>query len=271
MLKNKTLKIYTVLLLTVTLMTALLSACGDKPASAPEATPASTITPVPVATTPPDVTEAPEQSGEDSSNQVVSGDWTYYLDETNAVVVNYGEDPPLHRKNVDGTDEDMGVRGFSFDIIGDYIYLDASYPYLDENGNQTWNTTRMALDGSGARRLEYGSMSARLIPEGSDKFYFTTARDNAVFVSDFTCESVTALPVTLPDQSELDKKLDSDREMQLDISEIADGRIEISITYLTTNGIQMYKGTYSMALDGSDLKKLSGSYYDYKALESELD
>ena len=253
------------------LLALSLAACGDKPVSAPEATPAPTPTPVPVATTPPDETPAPDQSVDENASEVVSGDWTYYLDESSTIVADYGEDPPLHRKKADGTDEDLGIRGFAFDIIGDYIYLDASYTYLDENGNQTWHTTRMAMDGSEQKRLEYGSMSARLIPEGGDKFYFTTARESAVFVSDFACENVTALAVTLPDQSELDKKLSSNREMQLDISEIAGDRISFGVVFVTPEGIQMYKGSYSMALDGSDIKKEEGTYYDYKSLESELD
>ena len=258
-------------LLLMLLLTVSLAACGDKPVSAPEATPAPTPTPVPVATTPPDETTAPDQSTDENSSEVLSGDWTYYLDEGNVIVADYGEDPPLHRKKADGTDEDLEARGFGFDIIGDYIYLDTNYPYLDENGNQTWHTTRMAMDGSGQRRLEYGSRSARLIPEGGDKFYFTIAREAVIFASDFACENVTALTVTLPDQSELDKELSSNREMQLDISDIADGRINFSVVYVTPEGIQMYKGSYSMAMDGSDIKKKDGTYYDYESLESELD
>lgn len=260
-----------IFLILALLLAALLAACGDKPVSAPDATPALTPTPEPVATTPPDATTAPDQSGDENSSEVVSGDWTYYLDENNAIVTDYGEDPPLHRKKAGGTDEDLGVRGFGFGIIGDYIYLDASYPYLDESGNQAWHTTRIDLDGSGQKRLEYGSMSERLIPEGGDKFYFTTAHETAIFASDFSCENVTALAVTLPDQSDLDKKLSSSRELQLDISEIAGGRISFSVTFMTPEGIQMYKGSYSMALDGSDIKKKDGTYYDYESLESELD
>jgi len=271
MAKRTAMRKHLYLLLTLLLLIALLAACGDKPVSAPDATPALTPTPIPVATTPPDVTTPPDQSGDENSSEVVSGDWTYYLDESNAIVADYGEDPPLHRKKVDGTDEDLGARGFAFDIIGDYIYLDASYPYLDENGNQTWHTTRMALDGAGKRRLEYGSISERLIAEGGDKFYFTTAHEAVVFVSDFACENVTALTVTLPDQSEIDNKLDSDREMQMDISEIAGGRISLSVVFVTPEGIQMYKGSYSMEMDGSDIKKKDGTYYDYESLESELD
>lgn len=259
------------MLLALLLAAVMLTACADKPVSAPEATPEPTPTPEPIATTPPDTTAAPGQPGDENVSEVTMGDWTYYLDESNAIVTDYGEDPPLCRKKADGTAADLGARGFGFDIIGDYIYLDSNYPYLDESGNQTWHTTRMALDGSGQRRLEYGSMSERLIPEGSDKFYFTTAREAAIFVSDFACENVTALPVTLPDQKDLDKKLGSSRELQLDISEITGGRISFSVIYVTPQGIQMYKGSYSMALDGTDIKKKDGTYYDYESLESELD
>ncbi len=271
MAKRSVMRKHIYLLLALLLLSALLAACGDKPVSAPEATPVPTPTPVPVATTPPDEPIVSEQSGDENLSEVVAGDWTYYLDENSTIVADYGEDPPLHRKKADGTDEDLGIRGFGFSVIGDYIYLDASYPYLDEGGNQAWHTTRMAMDGSGQRPLEYGSMSERLIPEGGDKFYFTTAHETAIFVSDFACENVTALAVTLPDQSELDKKLDSGRELQLDISEITGGRISFSVVFVTPEGIQMYKGTYSMAMDGSDIKKKDGTYYDYEALESELD
>ncbi len=270
MIKKAVYKKLTCLLPALLLSAFALAACADKPVSAPEATPAPAVTAAPVSTTPPERTEA-GQPGDENSNEIVAGGWTYYLDENNAVVTDYGEDPPLHRKNAAGLNEYLEIRGFAFDIIGEYIYLDSSYPYPDESGNHAWYTTRMALDGSDKRRLEYGSMSARLVPEGEQRFYFTTARECAVFAADFTFENVTPLIVTLPDESEIAGKLDADRELQLDISDIAGGQISLSVTFLTPAGIQMYKGSYKMATDGTGIEKLNGTYYDYESLESALD
>jgi hypothetical protein len=262
-------KRYIGLVMAIMLLAALFVGCA-KPASSPDAsaTPSASAT-TPIATTPPDVVETAPAVDEDEDSFVIDG-WTYYLNDEDTAVLNYGEDPPLHRKN--GTnDENLGIRGFHFDIIGDYIYVNSNYPDLDEDGNQTWYTTRMGLDGSGARRLEYTSMSERLIPEGEQKFYFTTEGESAVFVSDFSCETVTPMIVTLPDKSELDKKLSPDKDMQLDIDGISDGYITLVVTFLTPEGIQMYKGTYKMAEDGSKIEKVNGTYYDYESLESELD
>ena len=264
-------KKYLIIGLAVLLIAAIVGGCGDaKPTSASASTtPSPAATVEPVATTAPDVTATP--ANDEGQNTVSADGWTYYLNEEDAVAVNYGEDPPLLRKNSTGSDEDLDIRGFGFDIIGDYIYVDSNYPDLDENGNQIWYTTRMSLDGSEKRRLEYSSMSARVIPEGEQKFYFTTARESAVFVSDFSGENVTPLIVALPDMSELDQKLSSSKEMQMDINEIKDGSIGFDVTFLTAEGIQMYKGTYKMAEDGSGIEKVSGTYYDYKSLESDLD
>jgi hypothetical protein len=243
-----------------------LAGCA-KPADSAAVSGTPLVSVAPIATTPPDVTAAPADEDEDA---VVADGWTYYLDEEEDAVVNYGEDPRLHRKNDTG-DEDLGIRGFAFGIIGNYLYLDSNYPDLDENGNQAWYTTRMALDGSGKRRLEYSSMSARLMAGDGQQFYFTTAGECAVFVADLSCENVTALIVTLPDMDELNKKLDANRDLQLDIDAIEDGAFTLGVTFLTPDGIQMYKGTYSMTLDGSKIEKKSGTYYDYESLESELD
>lgn len=251
---------------------SVLAGCADPASSSasplPSASPSATSEPIP--TTPPDTVGVPESDGD--SDQVTADGWTYYLDENDAAALNYGEDPPLHRKSADGSsDEDLGLRGFHFDIIGEYIYVDSSYADLDENGNQVWYTTRMNKDGSDQRRLEYGGMSARLVPEGEEKFYFTAAGESAVFVSDYACENVTALAAALPDESELADKLGPGRDRQLDISEIAEGTISLEVTFLTTEGIQMYKGSYKMAADGTGIEKIKGTYYDYQSLESELD
>ena len=258
----------------IALTAAMLAGCA-KPAASQSAgvsaTPDISATPVP--TTAPDVTKAPASAGSDEDlNQITLDGWIYYLDENDPVVTSYGEDAPLHRKSEDGgSDEDFGLRGFEFDIIGSYIYLDSNYPDLDENGNQAWYTTRMNLDGSNPRRLEYGSMSARLSPEGEQKFYFTTMGDRAVYASDFSCENVTAFVITLPDESDLSRKLPSSRELQMDINEIADGWVSFDVVFLTPEGIQMYKGTYKVKEDGTGTEKISGTYYDYQSLESELD
>ena len=267
---GRRMKKYLSILLAIILAAAILAGCA-KPASSggASATPSASAVETPVATTPPDTVET-ANTADDDKDTVTVDDWTYYLDEEDAAVLDYGEDPPLHRKN-GSTDESLDIRGFAFDIIGNYVYLDSNYADLDEDGNQTWYTTRMGLDGSDKRRLEYGSMSERLIPEGEQKFYFTTAGDSAVYASDFSCENVTPLIVKLPDQNDLDKKLGSNKDMQLDIDGIENGSISIGITFLTPEGIQMYKGTYKMTEDGSKIEKVNGTYYDYQSLESELD
>jgi hypothetical protein len=129
----------------------------------------------------------------------------------------------------------------------------------------------MGLDGTDQRRLEYGCMSTRFIPEGAQQFYFTIAGDSTVYVSDFAAENVKALPIALPDTDELNRKLASGREMQLDIDGVADGEVTIIVIFATSEGIQMYKGTYLVAEDGSGTEKVSGTYYDYQSMQSELD
>ena len=259
------------ILLIVIMIAAALGGCAKEASSQTSLAGSTPLSGTPVPTTPPDIIEVSPSAGDANPDAVTVGDWTYYLDENDAVTADYGEDPPLCRKTEDGSAEDLGLRGFEFDIIGDYIYLDSTYPNLDESGNQTWYTTRMNLDGSDQRRLEYGSMSTRLIPEGAQKFYFTVAGDCAVYVSDFSCQNVTVLLIALPDASDLDRKLGTSRDMQLDIDEVAGGWITFAITFLTPEGIQMYKGTYKMSEDGASFEKIKGTYYDYESLESELD
>ncbi|MGI5918345.1 MAG: hypothetical protein ACOX8N_01610 [Christensenellales bacterium] len=256
-------------ILCIGLALALVLAGCAKPADSPSVagTPQPVVTPMPIPTTAPDVAATP---ADEEEGIVLADGWTYYLDEDEIAVTDYGEDPRLCRKN-ESSVEDLGIRSFAFDIIGDYIYADSRYPDLDDKGNQAWYTTRMSLDGSGKRRLEYASMSARLMAEDGQHFYFTTAGESAVFVADLACENVTPLVVNLPDADELNKELDADRELQLDIESIESGRFKLSVTFVTPDGIQMYKGTYAMSLDGSAIEKKSGTYYDYKSLESALD
>jgi|AGTN01.2.fsa_nt_gi hypothetical protein len=257
-------------LLAITLVAAAFGGCAKEASSDLPSASASVSSGAPIPTTAPDAEAVSASPGNGGEGSVTVDGWTYYLNEEDAATINYGEDPTLRRKTEDGgSDEDLRTRGFAFDIIGDYIYLDSNYPNLDTNGNQTWYTTRMSLDGSEQRRLEYGSMSTRLVL--AQKFYFTVAGDSAIYVSDFACEDVAVLPIALPDVSDLDKKLASDREMQLDVDSVAGGWITFIVTFVTPEGIQMYKGTYKMAEDGSGAEKVSGTYYDYESLESELD
>jgi hypothetical protein len=256
------------ILLAAVLIAASAGGCAKETSGSPSDSLSPIATGTPVPTTAPDIVEASASASTDEDAITVNG-WTYYLDEEDAATVNYGEDPPLHRKNEDGSDENMGLRGFGFDIIGEYIYLDASYSDLDENGNQTWYTTRVSLDGSSQRRLEYGSMSARVV--AAQKFYFTVAGDSAIYASDFSCENVAVLLIALPDESEFNTKLDSNREMQLDIDTVEGGWINFAITFITPEGIQMYKGNYKMSENGSGIEKISGTYYDYKSMQSDLD
>ena len=262
-------RLYILLIITV-LVAGLLAGCANPASSQPSASSSASGTPIP--TTPPDTESVSAPLAEADENQVTVDGWTYYLNETDAATVDYGEDPPLHRKSEDGaSDEKLGLRGFAFDVIGEYLYLDSNYADLNENGTQTWYTTRMKLDGSDPRKLEYGSMSVRLIPAGEQKFYFTTIGDCAVYASDFACEDVTPIIFVLPDQSDLDNKLDADREMQLDINEVVNGWISFDVIFITKEGIQMYKGTYKIKEDGTGVEKVRGTYYDYESLESELD
>jgi hypothetical protein len=259
-------------ILLIVTMIASFGGCAKEASST--ASPGASVAPptdTPVPTTPPDNVDASSSAGSGNSDEVTVGDWTYYLDENDAVTADYGEDPPLCRRSKEGTVEDLGLRGFEFDIIGEYIYLDSNYPDLDDKGNQAWCTTRMSLDGSNKKRLEYGSMSARLVPEGAQKFYFTVAGDSAIYVSDFSCQSVAVLLIALPDASDLDNKLASERDMQLDIDEVSGGWITFAVTFLTPEGIQMYKGTYKMQDSGVGIEKIKGTYYDYQSMESELD
>lgn len=257
----------TVIILAVALLMALLAGCTS-PASSTAGTSPS-LTPVP--TTQPESAPtagnaSPEEELGEDANAITQGDWVYYLDVNDPVVVNYSEDPPLHMRKTDGSgDVQLGIRGFRFDIIGDYIYLDSNDPDLDANGTQVWNTTRMKLDGSEKRVLEYGSMSLRLRPEGEQKFYFTTMGDSAVYISDFACENVETLVLNLPDKSEIDGKLGTDKLLQVDISEVKNGSINFEVTFSNSDGIELYSGSYKTTTDGKTVEKVKGTYYSYSS------
>ena len=263
-------KIFFISLSVIMVFGVLFTACSDEASSSSmeeDNTALHTNSPIP--TTQPDTTDMPSDLDEDAM-VIVYNDWTYYLDENDYTVEAYSEDPPLHRKNADSSvDEDLGIRGFNFDIIGDYIYVDSNDVVLDENAVQTWSTTKMSLDGYNKKKLEFGSMSARLIPEGEDKFYFTTLGDCAVYISDFSCENVDAIILQLPDKSELDEKLGADILLQLDISGISDGHIDFGVTVSADDGAILYSGLYKSTVDGSVTEKIEGTYYEYSAQENE--
>ena len=219
---------------------------------------------------PADVSASPDEGQDDEAKAITYNGWIYYLDVNDPVVVDYNEDPPMHMKKIDGSsDQQLGIRGFEFDIIGNYIYVDSNDPDLDENGTQTWSTTRMNLDGSDKKKLEYGSMSARLIPQGEQEFYFTTMGDGAIYISDFSCENVTTLIIDLPDKSELDKKLGTDKVLQLGINEITNGSINFDVTFSTEDGIELFSGSYKITADGKTIEKSKGTYFSYGSQENE--
>jgi hypothetical protein len=246
------------------------SAIQPSSSSSDSKTPSISIEPI--QTTAPEVTPDPDAaastgSDDDSKTTTYKG-WVYYLDINDPIVTTYNEDPPLHMKKTDNTgDVNLGVRGYNFDIIGDYIYMDSNDPDPDENGTQTWSTTRMGLDGSDKKKLEYGSMSRFILKDGQN-FYFTTMGDEAVYVSDFGCDNVTTLKLSLPNQSDLDTKLDKNKLLQVDISDVTAGVISFTASYLSENGTQLYSGTYKINADGSSIQKVKGTYY-YYAQESD--
>ena len=262
-------KISFVILSVLIVFSVLFGGCSNKTSSSSvEGDDAALQSNTPVPTTPPVATDTISDLNEDTM-AITHNDWTYYLDVDNYIVEAYSEDPPLHRRNADGSiDEDLEIRGFNFDIISDYIYVDSNDVVLDESAIQTWSTTRMSLDGSETKKLEYGSMSARLIPEGEDKFYFTTLGDCAVYICDFSCENVDTLILKLPDQSELDEKLGSDLLIQLDISGISDGYIHFDLTISADDGTILYSGSYKSTINGSTTEKIEGTYYEYISQEN---
>lgn len=251
--------------------TSSTAATGSAPkpssSSSVSKTPSISIEPIP--TTAPEATpDADTPASDDDSKTTTYKGWVYYLDINDPIVTTYNEDPPLHMKKTDNTgDVNLGVRGYNFDIIGNYIYLDSNDPEPDQNGTQTWSTTRMGLDGSGKKKLEYGSMS-RFIPKDGQNFYFTTMGDGAAYISDSGCDNVTTLKLSLPDQSELDSKLDKNKLLQVDISDVTSGVISFTASYLSQNGTQLYNGTYKINSDGSSISKIKGTYY-YYAQESD--
>jgi hypothetical protein len=256
-----------ILMLALVLSTALLGGCSSPASSISSASAAPSSTPVP--TTQPDETPAggtaDGELGEDS-NAITHGEWVYYLDVNDPVVVDFNEDPPVAMQKADGSgSEQLGIRGFQFDVIGDYLYVDSNDPDLDANGAQTWYTTRVTLDGSEKKVLEYASMSARLSPEGEQKFYFTTKGDSAIYISDFSCENVETLMVNLPDKSELDGKLDAEKVLQLDINSVENGTIDFDATFSSSDGLALYDGNYKMSADGKTVEKVKGTYFSYSS------
>jgi hypothetical protein len=247
------------------LSAAIFAGCAAPVSSAASEAPSAT----PVRTTPPDETPAGNslsaELGEDS-NAITHDGWIYYLDINDPVVTDFNEDPPVRMRNTDGSeDKQLGIRGFQFDVIGDYIYVDSNDHDIDAGGAQTWSTTRLNFDGTDMMRLEYGSMSKRLVPEGEQKFYFTTMGDSAVYISDFACENVETLIVNLPDKAEIDSKLGAEKTLQLNISEVTSAAINFDATFSNADGVQVYSGEYSITKDGAAVQKIKGTYYSYSS------
>lgn len=247
------------------LSAAIFAGCAAPVSSAASEAPSAT----PVRTTPPDETPAGNslavELGEDS-NAITHDGWIYYLDINDPVVVDFNEDPPVRMRNTDGSeDKQLGIRGFQFDVIGDFLYVDSNDHDIDAGGAQTWSTTRLNFDGTDMMRLEYGSMSKRLVPEGEQKFYFTTMGDSAVYISDFACENVETLIVNLPDKAEIDSKLGADKTLQLNISEVTSAAINFDATFSNADGVQVYSGEYSITKDGAAVQKIKGTYYSYSS------
>ncbi len=239
----------------------------------PGTSPGASVLPsrTPVATTELIETDEPDPVEEEEDYMSVTFDgWIYYLDVNDPVVVEYSEDPPLHRKMEDeSSDISLDIRGFNYDIIGDYIYIDSNDVDLEETGIQTWSTTRMNLDGTNKARLEYGNMSARLVQEKEQKFYFTTMGDLAIYVSDYSCKNVVTLNINLPDKSELDEKLGTGNVLQLTIGSIANNLIEFDVAISAENGTILYSGSYKTSTAGTSTEKISGTYYEYGSQENE--
>ncbi len=264
-------KLFSIMII-VALSIALLSGCGTAPASASE-TPSQAPAAAPIATTPPDVAATPDPATaelDEDAMAVTHDGWIYYLNLNDPAVLDFNEDPPLRMKKTDNTgDTDLGIRGFQYSVIGDYIYVDANDDDLDVNGTQTWGTTRMGLDGANKLKLEFASMSARFIPEGEQSFYFTTMGDSAIYASDFACENVKTLIVTLPDKSELDSHIGTDNVLQLTINKIENATINFDATFSTKDGLAKYNGNYNISEDGQTIEKVKGTYYSYGSQENE--
>lgn len=266
-------KILVVMLLNLMIL-ILIAGCAvsSSSASASAATPDVNSPSIPAEDlAPADTASAALSKDEDINKEKSYKEWLYYLDEKDPVVTDYNEDPPLHMKKADNSgDVNLGIRGFSFDIIGDYIYIDLRNPDLGASGERTWITARMNPDGSGKTELEYGCMSARLIPDGEQKFYFTSMGDSAIYISDFSCENVSALIVKLSDESEIDNKLGSEKTLQLDIKGVSNGLIDFEATFSNLEGLELYNGLYNITADGQTIKKVKGSYIN-RSKESEVD
>lgn len=248
------------------------AAQASSSATAPTPTPSvSDVPAAPVDTAPAETSPSPDEDKDNAANVKTYKEWAYYLDQKDDAVKDYNEDPPLHMKKTDGSgDQKLDIRGFNFDIIGDYIYVDSLDPDIDTNGIRTWSTTRMNPDGSGKKKLEYGSMSTRKVDETAQKFLFTTAGDSAIYVSDYACENIATLIIDLPDSKELDRKLDKDKALHLDIMGVKDGNIDFNVTFSSGDGIELYNGSYRISEDGKTIKKLNGTYID-NSQESETD
>lgn len=255
----------------VVMIAALAAGCAPAAPASAETAAGPSVTSIP--TTPPDATPGADAAAlqlDEDAKAVTHDEYVYYLNIQDPAVVDFNEDPPLRMSKTDGSgDQDLMIRGFQFDVIGDYIYVDSNDPDADAGGVQTWSTTRMGLDGSDKVKLEYAGMSVRYLPEGEQSFYFTTAGDCAIYAADYACENVRLIAVALPNQSDISARISAGSVLQLTINEIKDGTINFDATFSTADGIAEYNGVYNISEDGAKIEKVKGTYYSYGTQENE--
>ncbi len=243
------------ILLAALIAAALMAGCSA-PANAQN-------TPAPSGTANGDISAMATDStdtADPEDGMTVAGEWQYYLDYNDPVSMDNGEAPPLHRQKLDGSnDTNLGVQGDGFQIIGNYIYLD-SY-VQDQDDNQYNSTTRLDLDGTNAKKLEYSDMY-RFVPPGSQTMYFTAGGDSVIYVSDLACENVTTLPIALPDQNDIESKIGKQYVTIISISDISDGMITYTVDLTTPTGEDLYTGLYKTTLDGKTTTRIEGNVID---------
>ena len=174
-------------IMVVMVVTVSAAGCSKNESSSeePDTSQDVSLTPsrTPIATTEPTETDEPDPVEEEEDYMSVTHDgWIYYLDVNDPVVVEYSEDPQLHRKTEDESEDiNLDIRGFNYDIIGDYIYIDSNDVDLDETGIQTWSTTRMNLDGTNKRRLEYGKhVRPAVAGKRAEILFYDTGRSGCI-------------------------------------------------------------------------------------------
>jgi hypothetical protein len=257
-------KLMTIVLAVLT-AAVLLAGCSTPASSAATPTPlasdTATVSAAPGDSAAPADTAIEDDSDGDIGKKITIGDTSYYLDLNDPSVTDNNEDPPLHMVKTDGSnDKNLNIQGFDFDIYGNYIYLDQTDPNLNEDGNTTWSTVRLNLDGTGMKKLEYGNMASRYLPDGSQTFYFTTEGDSAIYTSDLACENVQAHTITFPDKKDLDTKLGTEYVTSITGITIENNQLKYDVTLQTVAGMDLYYGTYRTSLDFATTTKDVGNY-----------